>query len=129
MERKVYFHLKRSKSSKILIISIADKKDGPFYVFKRIDRNPKRHQFLSSMFEAISTKDTIAKFKNVSVVLKSSTLKQYYDIENKRYQFRGCYLGSVFELEETYSGKIILFLIFVFVLILNLFLFKFRCRL
>lgn len=120
MEKKVYFHVKKIKPDKLLIISIADKKEGPFYLFKKKDRHVKRHQFLSSFFEQLDT-IKISKYKNVCLSLKSSTLKQYYDVDSQRYRFRNSYLGSVKELEDSYSGKIPFFLSFfsfIFILII-----------
>lgn len=100
----VYFHLRKSKSGNILVISIAHSKDGPYYLFNKLDRKPERHQLLAGHILALEP-NSIAKLKNLKVILKSSTLKQYFDQETQRFRFRNLFLPSVKELDCEYSGN------------------------
>ena len=112
----VYFHLRWRTGEELLppskktllVIAIAESKDGPFYLFEKADRLPSSHKFFKQAFEKQQSRNKpFTTYCNDRQTLAGITVQEYWCEKERRFKFKGRHLvetksiGSPFSLDES----------------------------
>ena len=112
--KTVWFHLRwksgdeilPASQREILVVAIADSKDGLFYLFEPRDRKSNRHKYFKSAFDKKKIqKKSFVSFCNDKQLLSGIVLDEYWDSSANKFRFNNYYLVPTSKLGETYSCK------------------------